>query len=482
MADTSRPATTVADPRPDTGPATGKDPGFPPEGRGWYVVFVLCCCNIVAFTDRQIINLLVDDIKADLLLTDTQISLLQGLAFALFYAVMALPLGRLADGGNRRLLITIAIIFWTAATIACGLADNFGELFVARMLVGIGEAVLTPAGYSILADYFRAHRLSLPISLFTGSTFFGSGVALLLGGFVISSLSAMGGISLPFFGPLELWQAAFIVAAMPGFGVALLFLLTVREPVRQSGRSDGLPSDPSSARFSLALRHWRDNARLFTLVYVGLSLLAAAQFATGAWAPTFFIRIHGWQAAEIGYLYGTLFLVFGSSGVIFGGWLANRLHARGLPDANVRTALIGAVAALPFGALFPLVGDPRLALGCIALLMLFGTMPFGAGTAVIPILAPARLRAQFVAAYLLFANFIGQAGGPWLVASVTDRVFGAPERVGSSLSIVVTLLLAGGALICWAALRPLRSYLAATIPASPPGERSASSNRSRVRL
>lgn len=458
MADSARPPTSP------TGTA-GLDAGFPPERRGWYVVLVLCCCNIVAFTDRQIINLLVDDIKADLLLTDTQISLLQGLAFALFYAALAIPLGRLADGGNRRLLISAAIVIWTAATIACGLADSFTELFLARMLVGIGEAVLTPAGYSILADLFRQHRLSLPISLFTGSTFFGSGVALLVGGLVIGTLSAMDSISLPFVGPLELWQAAFIVAAMPGFAVALLFLLTVREPERQAGRGDGLAQGPSAAGFRHALRHWREHARLFSLVYVGLSLLAAAQFATGAWAPTFFIRIHGWQAAEIGYLYGTLFLVFGSSGVIAGGWLANRLHARGFADANVRTALIGGMAALPMGALFPLVSDPRLGLALIALLMLFGTLPFGAGTAVIPMLAPARLRAQFVAAYLLFANFIGQAGGPWLVANVTDRVFGAPDGVRYSLSVVVTLLLAAGTLTCLLALRPLRNYFAAATPA-----------------
>lgn len=452
-------------PSAGTGPETQAGAGFPPESRGWYVVFVLCCCNIVAFIDRQIINLLVDDIKLDLLLSDTQISLLQGLAFALFYALVAVPLGRLADAGNRRWLITAGIVIWTGATIACGLAQDFTSLFIARMFVGIGEAVLTPAGYSMLADLFRSRRLGLPVSVFTGSTFFGSGVALLIGGFVIGQLAALETVSLPLFGQVELWQAAFIVAATPGLAVALLFVLTVREPVRQAGRGDLIAPEASSASFRHALAYWRDNARLFSLVYVGLSLLAAAQFATGAWAPAFFMRVHGWQAAEIGYLYGTLFLLFGTSGVVAGGWLANWLHARGRPDANVRTAMLGGLIALPMGALFPLVADPRLALGCIALLMFFGTMPFGAGTAVIPILAPARLRAQFVALYLLFANFIGQAGGPWFVASVTDRVFGTPESVGYSLSIVVALLLAGGAATCWLALKPLRRYLAAPVSA-----------------
>jgi MFS family permease len=448
---------------PSSGPAaqsrTSADSTYPPESRGWYVVFVLCCCSIVAFIDRQIINLLVDDIKADLLLTDTQISLLQGLAFAFLYALVAIPLGRLADSGNRRLLITAGILVWTGATVACGLVDDFASLFVARMFVGIGEAVLTPAGYSILADMFRSRRLSLPVSVYTGSSFFGSGIALLAGGFVIARLSALDEISLPLLGSLELWQAAFIVAATPGIAVATWFLLTVKEPVRQAGRGEATLQDASAASFTHVLAYWRANAWLFTLVYVGLSVLAAAQFATGAWAPAFFIRVHGWQAAEIGYLYGTLFLIFGSSGVVAGGGLANWLHSRGHADANLRTALIGGLVAMPMGALFPLLPNPYLGLGCIAVLMFFGTMPFGAGTAVIPILAPARLRAQFVAVYLLFANFIGQAGGPWFVATVTDRVFGDAGAVGYSLSIVVAALLAAGSCICWLALKPLRNYL-----------------------
>jgi MFS family permease len=316
----------------------------------------------------------------------------------------------------------------------------------------------------MLADLFRPRRLGLPVSVYTGSSFFGSGVALLAGGFLISRLTLMGPISLPLFGEMALWQAAFIVAAMPGIVVALWFLLTVQDPVRQAGVGDLTAPDSSRASFRHALAYWRTNGRLFTLVYVGLSLLAAGQFATGAWAPAFFIRVHGWQAADIGYLYGTLFLVFGTSGVVAGGWLANRLHERGYQDANLRTALIGGIVAMPMGVLFPLLPNPYLGLGCIAVLMFFGTMPFGAGTAVIPILAPARLRAQFVAVYLLFANLIGQAGGPWFVASVTDRVFGDPNAVGYSISIVLAVLMAAGSAICWFALRPLRDYLARPTP------------------
>ena len=448
----------------DTAAASGSpaaaESGFPPEGRGWYVVFVLCCCGVVAFIDRQIINLLVDDIKADLLLTDTQISLVQGLAFAVFYATIAIPLGRVADTGNRRNLIAAGIVVWTAAAAACGLADSFGTLFVARMFVGIGEAVLTPAGYSMLADLFRARRLALPVSVLTGSSFFGSGIALLAGGFVIGQLATLDSIALPLVGRLELWQAAFIIAATPGIAVALLFVLSVREPQRRAGAGDAGQIPPAEASLRHAIDYLRRHGGLFSLVYLGLSLLAAAQFATGAWAPAFFIRVHGWAPADIGYLYGLLFLIFGSSGVVAGGWLSNRLHAAGYRDANLRAALIGGLGALPGAALFPLVENPGVGLALIAPLMFFGTMPFGAGTAVIPILAPARLRAQLVAVYLLCANLIGQAGGPWFVASVTDRVFGRDDAVGYSISIVATALLAGGVVICWAGLRPLRRYLA----------------------
>lgn len=437
---------------------------YPPPARGWYVVFVLCCCNVVAFLDRQIINLLVDDIKTDLLITDTQISLLQGLAFALFYATMALPLGRLADRGNRRNLIAVGILIWTGATVACGLADDFGSLFAARMLVGIGEAVLTPAGYSMLADLFRHRRLALPVSVFTGSTFFGSGIALLAGGFVLARLDAIEAVALPLVGPVERWQAAFIIVALPGLLLSLWFFFTVREPGRRAGAGDAYVATIQDTGFRHAVEYCRRNGRLLGSVYLGLSLLAAAQFATGAWAPAFFMRVHGWAAADVGYLYGLLFLVFGSSGVVAGGWLANRLHAAGHRDANLRAALIGGLIALPAAAAFPLVATPTLGLALLAPLMFFGTMPFGAGTAVIPMLAPARLRAQLVAVYLLIANLIGQAGGPWFVASVTDRVFGQEEAVGNSLSLVVSLLLAAGAAVCWAGLRPLRRYMADSAP------------------
>ncbi len=430
----------------------------PRESYAWYVVFVLCVCGIVAFIDRQIINLLVEDIKRDLLVTDTQISLLQGFAFVVFYAAMAIPLGRLADTRNRRILIAVAIVVWSIAALACGLADSYGELFVARVFVGIGEAVLTPAGFSLLADYFRPARLALPVSVYTSASFAGSGVALLAGGYIIGLLGS-GPVDLPLIGTRADWQAAFIIGALPGFFVALLFYLTVREPQR---RLSPMAADnrPEPAGWRDIVGYVREHAGVYLAVFVGLSLLSAAQFSLGAWTPAFFIRVHGWTAAEVGYAYGIIFLFFATSGVVGGGWLADKLHARGYRDANLRTAMLGALLALPFAVAYPLADNGRTAIMLLAPLVGLGSMPFGAGTAVIPIMTPSRFRAQLVAVYLLVANLIGQAGGPWLVALFTDRVFGVDAAVGYSLLVVVTAVLATGSAVIWFGLPGLRRVVA----------------------
>ena len=325
------------------------------------------------------------------------------------------------------------------------------------MLIGIGEAVLTPAGFSMLADYFRPARLSLPISVFTASSFFGSGIALLAGGFLIAALAGMDAIQFPVFGSLRPWQAAFIVGASPGFVVAALFFWSVKEPSRRS--SLAVRDHELGQGFLQALAYCRRHGRLFASIFVGLSLLAAAQFSMGAWVPAFFIRVHNWSAGDIGFAYGVLFLVFGTLGVVCGGWIANRLHARGYGDANLRAPMMAALMALPFAAAFPQVASAQLSIALIAPLMFLGTIPFGAGTAVIPMVAPSQFRAQLVAIYLLIANFLGQAGGPWFVALWTDKVFANPAAVGDSLAVTVTGLLGLGALLLSVGLSPLRRLL-----------------------
>lgn len=431
----------------------------PKESYSWYVVLVLCVCGMVAFIDRQIINLLVEDIKADLQISDTEISLLQGFAFAVFYALAAVPLGRLADTSSRRRLITAGIVVWTAAAAACGLAKNFWQLFIARVFVGVGEATLTPSGFSMIADLFRPGRVSLPIAVFTASSFVGSGVALLVGGYVIAMLSRAEAIYLPLFGELRTWEAAFIICALPGVLVALWFFLTVREPARRSAMTEKTVTDAES-RPSLG-EVWgfvQANSRVFIAVFAGISVLAAVQFCLGAWVPAHFIRNHGWTPSQVGYAYGLIFLICGTGGAISGGWIADRLQVKGIKDGHLRTAMWAALLAAPFVVVFPAVSDAQLAIALLAPVVFFGTMPFGAGPALIPVICPPRMRGLLVAIYLLIANLIGQAGGPLVVALFTDWVFGSPELVSRSLMVAPVALLILGAALVGRGMAPLRRF------------------------
>jgi MFS family permease len=412
---------------------------FRSDSYAWWVLAVLCFSAMVAYVDRQIINLLVEPLKLDLHLSDVSISLLQGFAFAVFHAVLAVPIGRLADARNRQHIILFGIVCWTIACAGSGFAGTFAALFVMRMLVGFGETTLTPAGYSMLSDYFPRDRLGRAISLFLGSGFVGSGLAFIVGGWLLSRLGARATVTLPLVGAVHPWQAAFILVALPGllcFGLTL----TIREPPRSSF---GVPRRPGEApAFSAVLRFIYEQRRSIGAIYVGFSLLAAAQFALGAWTPTFFIRSYGWTASEIGYAYGLYYMIIGTLGVVAGGGFSDWLVRRGYADANLRAGVIAACCALPFVVAFPLMPSGRLALLLLAPATFFSTMPFGAGTAALPLISPNRMRAQIVAMYLLIANLLGQALGPTYVASLTDYFFRDPGQLRYSLAIAAGSLLA----------------------------------------
>lgn len=422
----------------------GPDPrfAFRSDGYAWFVVAVLCVGSIVAMIDRQIINLMVEPIKADLGLSDTRISLLQGFAFAVFYAVMAIPLGRVADRGNRRNLILAGVALFSCATFSCGLATGFLTLFLARMLVGVGEATLAPAGYSLIGDYFPPQQLGRAIGIFTGTGFAGAGLALIIIGALLGLLGDAQHVRLPLVGEVRDWRAGFFIAALPGL-LFMALLLLVREPPRSQAKGA-----VGHAVTLAEVRAWLAGNRTLTVpLFLGLPVLAAGLFALNAWIPTFLIRLHGLSPAEVGAKFGTMVATLSTAGVLAGGWLADRMVRAGRSDAYLGVPALGALAATPFVVAFPQAGSVGTTLLLLAPVLFFGAMPFAAGTAAIPALAPNRMRAQLLAVYLLLANLIGAGGGPWLVALWTDQVMGTPMGLGTSLAIVpATLLLAGAAI------------------------------------
>lgn len=415
---------------------------FRSDSYAWFVVFVLCVGSVVSLLERQVINLLVEPIKADLGVSDTEISVLQGFAFAIFYSILAIPLGRLADTRNRVAIIIAGTLLFSVATFSSGLATSFALLFLARMFVGVGEATLSPSGMSLLGDYFPPEKMGRAIGLFTGSTFAGTGLALFILGGLLGWLGQHPDFIIPGIGPVKDWQLAFMFASLPGVLFMLLMLL-VREPPR----SDASGNVEAPAPFSATLKYILSQARILAPLFIGLPLLAAANFAMNAWAPTFFIRTYGWQASEIGQVFGLMVTVLGTGGVIAGGVVSDWLTGRGRKDAGLIVPLMSVFLATPCVALFPLAGEATRSLLLLGPAMFFGAMPFGAGSAGILSIAPNRMRGQLIAIYLLIASLVGSGLGPWAIAAFTDGVLGDPQLIRYSIATMASALFISGGIV-----------------------------------
>lgn len=409
----------------------------------WYVVVICMLAYIFSFVDRQILALMIEPIKHDLQLSDTQFSLLHGLAFSLFYAVMGIPIALLADRYSRPKIIAIGVAFWSLATAACGLSRNFAHMFLARIGVGVGEAALSPATYSMLSDMFPRDKLGRAVGVYSIGSFIGGGMAFLIGGYVINLLKSVDSVVVPWVGAMRPWQVTFFIVGLPGLLVALLILLTVRDPQRLGLRraADGQAHKPSIRdTFQFLGRH----RRTFFCHYLGFSFYAMVLFALLSWTPAFYMRRFGMSPVDTGYMLGVVVLVANTAGVFCGGWLMDGLAKRGYRDAPLRAGVIGAVGmALPAVA-FTQVDSVWLSVGLLLPAMFFASFPMPTSTAAMQILPPNQIRAQVSALFLLISNLIGLGLGTTAVALLTDRLFGTPGAVGQSLS----LLIAGATVLC----------------------------------
>jgi MFS family permease len=420
-----------------------------PALTGWVAVGVLVAAYALSFVDRQIVSLLVEPIKGDLGLTDTQIGLLQGPAFGLFYSILGLPLGFMADRVHRIRLIAAGIALWSLMTVLCGLAADFNSLFLARVGVGVGEAALVPAAVSLLADLFRPEKRAFPMSVFTAGLSVGAGLALILGGSFIAYAGA-GAAGLPvigaWLGQHAPWQVVFILAGLSGLPVVIA-ILCVKEPVRQ----DAAPPEAEGVLggFRYLKAHWR----LFAPLLAGTSLLYLYTNAKAAWLPSLFIRGFGWTPAEVGLQLGLWIMAAAVTGNLASGLLATRL-ARTRPAAPLLTMLIGCAMMAPFALLGPLAPTPTLAMAGVVGAYLSIALCFGVATATFVAITPGRLRGQVVALYLLLGNLIGMSLGPTSIGALLDHVLRSPDEVGPAIAIVAAATVVPGWLLMrWALSR-----------------------------
>jgi MFS family permease len=399
-------------------------------------VAVFLAAYAVSFLDRQILSLIVEPLKHDLGISDTQIGIVQGPAFGLFYATLGLPLGWLADRVHRVRLIAVAISLWSMMTMICGFATDFTSLLIARFGVGIGEAALVPAAVSLLADLFRPARRALPVSVFTCGLSIGGGLALTLGGAFIA-FSETGAAQLPLVGPWlagrAAWQNVFLLAGLAGIPVAAM-VLQVNEP-RQGARS--LPDPLRSIR--VAWEHLRAGRRFFVPMLASMAGFFVLTTALSAWLPTLFVRQHGWSATHAGRTLGVAIMICGLLGNLASGVLSNALARRGRRDATLLTILGGACAMTPAAIVTALLPAPEPALLATMLLYFSMALTFGIATVAFVEVTPPQLRGQVVALYLLVGNLVGLALGPVSVGALLDSGIPALASVGHSLALVCTL-------------------------------------------
>ncbi|WP_321490111.1 MFS transporter [uncultured Hyphomonas sp.] len=420
----------------------------------WYVVGVLMVAYTFSFLDRYIVNLMVGPIKADLGISDFQFSLMTGAAFGIFYTIMGLPLGWAADRFNRTRLAAIGIALWSMATVLCGISKTFVQLFLARVGVGVGEAALSPAAYSLMSDYFDKSQLPRAISLYTAGIFIGAGLAYFLGGEVVGMINDHPYVTVPLLGQITSWHFVFIAVGFPGLLVALL-VLSLKEPARKDLTAQSRKRFDTGEVFGWVKRHkW-----MSVSMFLGGALYSMITY-TDQWYPELFIRTWDWGPREAGRINGFATIVGGPIGLIFAGWLTTTLIRKGITDACLRMLAYASIALAVIAIALPLMPNATL----MALMM----FPFKFFIAFNPVLvpsaiqmvAPNQLRGQLGALFLLSVGILGVTFGPILPAFLTDFVFKDESALRYSLSVSAAMLGAVTAVTFWVGLKQYREAYA----------------------
>jgi MFS family permease len=398
-----------------------------------YVLAVLTVVYIFNFLDRQLLVILQEPIKAELGLSDTQLGLLTGFAFALFYVVCGIPIARWADRGVRRNVIALSLTVWSAMTAMCGLAGNYTQLLLARMGVGVGEAGGSPPAHSMISDIFSPKHRALALSVYSVGIYLGILAGFALGGWVAESFG---------------WRRAFLVVGLPGVGLAILLKLTVREPIRgwSEGRAESTPPAPPVGEVARLL--WSRVA--FRHLALAASLQALIIYGVGNWLPSYFLREFSLGLSTVGTWLALTTGIGGGMGSFFGGWMADRLGAKDLRwylwAPGVLTFL-----SVPTLTIILTTTSPTLALFLTAPFNFLTAAYLGAVLAVSHNLVGVRMRALTSAVLFFFINLIGLGLGPVSVGALSDYF----TANGGDSPLAKAMMICGVTAALWACLHYL---------------------------
>lgn len=414
-------------------------------GAGRYPYFALAMLTLVYvfnFVDRQLVVILQESIKKELLLTDTQLGLLSGFSFALFYVSLGLPIARLADKSNRKNIVGISLGLWSLMTALCGAAGNFGQLLLARIGVGVGEAGGSPPAHAMISDYFEPQKRATALSVYSSGIYAGILVGFLMGGYLNQQLG---------------WRAAFYVLGATGLVFSVIFGWIVKEPAR--GATD--PNSNASNHYTIRdVVMYLAGKRSFVYLALASALHVFCIYGISNWASSFLARLHHMAGAQIGLALGLLFGIGGAAGSFIGGYIADKkgkIQEAWYLKIPAICAAIGGMLAI--GALF--VNNTTLTLAFLGLLVTFQSGYLGPCLGVSHNLVPASMRALTSAVFFLIINLLGLGLGPLAVGMLSDAL--APtlhaEALRWAMAIVILIELLAAFLFLVAARR-LRADLA----------------------
>jgi MFS family permease len=426
-------------------PGAAATPDWPNPRYGWFVVSLLVLAYAFGVVDRIVIGLLTQSIKADLGLSDTELGLIQGLAFSLFFAVAALPVGMLIDRWRRVPVLWLGLLLTSGATVACGFAGGFLSLFIARMFIGAGSSVTNPGSSSIIADYFPPTLRPRAYGIFNMGGSIGIGFAYLLGSVAITLAGTLQGAAPALLGGFGKWQIVLFVVGAPGLLIALVMAMAMREPARRG-------SVPTTARISL-LPLWREmqtNRRALLAIMLGAIFNVMIVNAQLAWFPTLFFRIHQWTPARVGTALALVGVPFGLLSAITAGWALSALARRGRDDGPLLVMGLQCASWAIFGPLKCFAPTPGLALAGHVATSLFATWAITSALTALNQITPNQLRGQVVAVYTILFGFAGVAIGSVAVGLLNDYVFTDVRGIAPSLALVNAVGgVAGMTLLIW---------------------------------
>lgn len=396
----------------------------------WYVVVLLTAVSVVGYIDRQVINILVEPIKRSFEISDTQISLLQGLAFMVAYMALAPLYGRLVDTRSRKAILVTEVGLWSVFTALCGTARSYAQIFGARFGVGAMEAGLFPCSWSLIADTVPRRHVPRAFSIYLMTPYIGGGLALLLGAMLLDMGDNGGGLVMG----LEPWRAVFILLGLPGIALALILFLTLREPPRTQMAPD--VEEAPAPRFRDAVRQLMRRVSFYGNFFAGMACIVVSIYAIPAWGPAMLARTYGVAPAVIGKDYGILTIIAGSIGVLSGPSVASMLRRIGVKQSIAGVAVVGALGLAACDVALMLGDTYSVALAAVGVAVFFSSLPQAMAATAIQVATPPHLRGLASSFYIVTVTLIGLGIGPTGVAMMTDYVFADPHGVRWSLPII----------------------------------------------